>query len=126
MARGTKIWRNGQILPLEKAFISPFTHGLHYGTGAFEGIRVYRQKSGGGAVFRLKEHVIRLCDSVKILGLKTPYTVEEICQASVETVKANGFEECYVRPMAYIGDGPLGLNPGKEPPAGQLKAGVIW
>ena len=106
MARGNLVWYNGKILPVESARISLFTHGLHYGTGAFEGIRAYKQKKGGGAVFRLQEHLERFHDSFKIMGLTIPYSIEELVKASVEACKANKFEECYLRPIAFIGDGP--------------------
>lgn len=116
MARGEKVWLNGKILPVEQAKISLFTHGLHYGVGAFEGIRAYKQAQGGGAVFRLPEHLERFFESAKILGLKIPYTLDQLVQATVETCKANGFEECYIRPILYTADGPLGVYPGANPP----------
>src|SRR4249919_3291050 len=116
MARGTKIWLNGKIVPEAEARISLFTHGLHYGVGAFEGIRAYKQKNGGGAVFRLKEHLERLYDSCKILDLKIPYSLDEMTAACLTTCRSNGFEECYIRPIVFIGDGPLGVNPGPNPP----------
>jgi branched-chain amino acid aminotransferase len=115
MARGTKVWFNGKIIPSEQATISLFTHALHYGTGAFEGIRAYKQASGGGAVFRLEDHIARLFESAKIMDFKIPYTQKEIIQACVETCKANGFEECYVRPIVFLGDGQLGVYPGENP-----------
>src|SRR3954469_21917855 len=110
MARGSKVWLNGKVQSVEEARISLFTHGLHYGMGAFEGIRAYKQKRGGGAVFRLREHLDRFADSLKILDLKIPYSVEDLTRATLETCKANGFDECYIRPIAYIADGPLGVN----------------
>jgi branched-chain amino acid aminotransferase len=116
MARGNKVWFNGKIVPTEEARISLFTHALHYGTGAFEGIRAYKQAKGGGAVFRLREHMDRLVESCKILNLTLPYSLDELCQGVVDTCKANGFEECYIRPIAFIGDNPsLGVNPGANP-----------
>lgn len=116
MARGAKVWFNGKIIPTEEAKISLFTHALHYGTGAFEGIRAYKQAKGGGAVFRLTEHMNRLLESCKILNLTLPYTTEALCSAVIETCRANGFEECYIRPIAFIGDNPsLGVNPGESP-----------
>jgi branched-chain amino acid aminotransferase len=115
MARGDKVWLNGKMMAVAEAKISLFAHALHYGTGAFEGIRAYRQKKGGGAIFRLKDHMDRLQDSVKIMGFEIPFTVDEMCQAAIEACKANNFEECYVRPIAFIGDGPLGVYPGKNP-----------
>lgn len=114
--RGEKVWFNGNIQDEKDVRVSLFTHGLHYGTGAFEGIRAYKQKSGGGAVFRLAEHVERFFDSAKILGLKIPFTQVQIADACREACRANQFEECYIRPILYIGDGPLGVNPGAEPP----------
>jgi branched-chain amino acid aminotransferase len=116
MARGTHCWYNGKILPVEEAKISLFTHALHYGSGAFEGIRAYKQASGGGAVFRLAEHMQRFEESAKILGFKLKYSQNELIRAVLETCKANRFEECYVRPILFVGDGPLGVNPGNEPP----------
>lgn len=115
MARGTKVWFNGKICAAEDARISLFTHALHYGSGAFEGIRAYKQTSGGGAIFRLEDHIIRLTDSVKIMGFKLPYTVAEIENACIETCKANSFEECYVRPIVFVGDEALGVFPGEDP-----------
>ncbi|MGK5083372.1 branched-chain amino acid transaminase [Bdellovibrionota bacterium FG-1] len=116
MARGNKVWLNGKILSTEEARISLFTHALHYGTGAFEGIRAYQQSKGGGAIFRLTEHMERLVESTKILNLKLAYSTEDLCKAAVATCKANGFNECYIRPLVYIGDNPsLGVNPGSDP-----------
>jgi branched-chain amino acid aminotransferase len=115
MARGSKLWLNGKVMNVEEAKISLFTHALHYGTGAFEGIRAYKQKNGGGAIFRLREHMERLEDSIKIMGFELPFSTDELMQGAIEACKANHFEECYVRPLAYIGDGPLGVFPGANP-----------
>src|ERR1035437_4299421 len=115
MARGTKVWFNGKILPVEEAKISLFSHVIHYGTGAFEGIRAYQQTKGGGAIFRLREHMERLEDSIKIMGFEMQFNTEQLVKGALETCKANNFEECYVRPIAYIGDGPLGVFPGANP-----------
>ncbi len=116
MARGSQVWFNGKILPVENAKISLFTHALHYGTGAFEGIRAYKQTSGGGAVFRLREHMTRLHESFKIMNLKIPFTVDQLCEGALQACKANNFDECYIRPIAFITDGPLGVHPGDVPP----------
>ncbi len=116
MARGSQVWFNGKILPVENAKISLFTHALHYGVGAFEGIRAYKQKKGGGAVFRLTEHLERLFESCKILDIKIPYSLSDLIHASLSICKANGFDECYIRPIVYTADGPLGVNPGINPP----------
>ena len=115
MARGSKVWFNGKIVSVEDAKISLFTHALHYGTGSFEGIRAYKQKNGGGAIFRLREHMERLEDSIKIMGFNLSQTTDELVQGAIDSCKANGFEECYVRPIAFIGDGPLGVFPGANP-----------
>jgi len=115
MARGTKIWWNGKIVPEAEARLSLFAHVIHYGTGAFEGIRAYKQKAGGGAIFRLREHMMRLEDSIKIMGFELSQTTDELIQGVLDTCKANNFEECYVRPIAFVGDGPLGVYPGANP-----------
>ena len=114
--RGTIAWRNGEFIPVKDANISVFTHGLHYGIGVFEGIRAYKQNSGGGAIFKLREHMVRFKESLHILGLEIPQTVDDLCHAAVELCKKNNFEECYIRPIAYVADGPLGLSLGKNPP----------
>src|SRR5262245_3882603 len=111
-SRGANVWYNGKILPVESARISLFTHSLHYGVGAFEGIRAYRQKRGGGAVFRLREHMDRLHDSCKMLDIVLPFATDQLVQAAIDSCKANGFEECYIRPIAFTADGPLGVYPG--------------
>lgn len=126
MSRGTNVWFNGKILPAENAKISLFTHGLHYGVGAFEGIRTYKQTAGGGAVFRLPEHMQRLHESLKILGFPLPYSVDELVRAAISVCKANQFEECYIRPIVYTADGPLGVNPGPNPPIDVAILTWIW
>jgi len=115
MARGSKVWFNGKITASEDARISLFTHGLHYGSGAFEGIRAYKQTSGGGAIFRLEDHIERLFDSVKIMGFTLPFSKSEIVEACRAACSANGFEECYIRPIVFVGDEALGVYPGDEP-----------
>ena len=115
MSRGTHIWFNGHILPANEVSISPYSHTLHYGTGAFEGIRAYSQTQGGGAIFRLQDHIGRLFETCKILGLTIPYTQDELIKAATELCKKNHFEECYLRPLVFIGDGPLGLDYGFSP-----------
>ena len=91
MARGAKIWINGKIASVEEAKISLFSHVIHYGTGAFEGIRAYKQTKGGGAVFRLREHMERLEDSIKIMGFEMPYTTDQLIQGALEACTANHF-----------------------------------
>jgi len=115
MARGNLIWWNGAIVPESEAKISLFTHGLHYGSGAFEGIRAYKQAQGGGAIFRLKEHIKRLYESAHIMDFRIPYTQDQIVEACKETCRVNKFEECYVRPIVFLGDEQLGVFPGTDP-----------
>jgi len=104
------IWMNGELVPFEKATVHFLTPALHYGLGVFEGIRCYNTDKGP-AVFRLTEHLQRLVDSIHILGvLNFPYTVEQLRTATRETIRANGFSQCYIRPLIYMGEGPLGLN----------------
>jgi branched-chain amino acid aminotransferase len=104
-----KIWMNGTLVDWDKAQVHVLTHTLHYGTGVFEGIRAY-ETSEGPAVFRLTEHIERLFRSAKILGMEIPYTVDEIIQATKDTVRSTGLPGCYVRPIAYYGYGEMGLN----------------
>jgi branched-chain amino acid aminotransferase len=114
---GKVVWMNGKLVAPEQAKTSVFTHSLHYGLGAFEGIRCYKTHDGKLAVFRLKEHIQRFFDSAKICQLKIPYTKEEITQACIETIRGSGMDEnIYIRPLLYIGDGPLGVFPTFDPP----------
>jgi branched-chain amino acid aminotransferase len=104
------IWMDGKLVEYEKATVHFMTPALHYGLGVFEGIRCYKTPKGP-AVFRLQEHLERLVDSIEILGVRElPYTVDQLRQAVHETVRANGFLECYIRPLIYMANGPLGLN----------------
>jgi branched-chain amino acid aminotransferase len=91
------------------------SHGLHYGTGYFEGIRCYALADGRSAVFRLKEHMRRLADSGKILGFPLPYSVAELEQAALEVIRANKLKECYIRPLAFLGLGELGVYAPNNP-----------
>lgn len=104
-----KIWMNGELVDWDKAQVHVLTHTLHYGTGVFEGIRAY-PTDNGPAVFRLTEHIKRLFNSAHIMGMEIPYTVDELVQATKETVASTGLPGCYVRPLAYYGYGEMGLN----------------
>ena len=104
-----KIWMNGTLVDWDDAKVHVLTHTLHYGTGVFEGIRAYETPEGT-AVFRLTEHIQRLFNSAKILGMEIPYTVDEIIQATKDTVRSTGLPSVYVRPIAYYGYGEMGLN----------------
>jgi branched-chain amino acid aminotransferase len=116
MQKGNMVWFDGAIIPGAEAQVSVFSHSLHYGCGAFEGIRAYEQNEDKGAIFRLKEHVKRLFETLHILLLSIPFSEEQIMQACIDVCKANGFKECYIRPLVFIGDGPLGVYPGDHPP----------
>lgn len=104
-----KIWMNGELVDWDKAQVHVLTHGLHYGSGVFEGIRAY-ETDEGPAIFRLTEHIERLFNSAKILGMEIPYTVQELVDATKEVVAVNGLPSCYIRPLAYLGYGEMGLN----------------
>jgi branched-chain amino acid aminotransferase len=100
---------NGTLVDWDKAQVHVLTHTLHYGTGVFEGIRAY-ETSDGPAVFRLTEHIERLFRSAKILGMEIPYTVQQLVDATRETVRSTGLPGCYIRPIVYYGYGEMGLN----------------
>jgi branched-chain amino acid aminotransferase len=100
---------NGDLVDWDQAQVHVLTHTLHYGTGVFEGIRAY-ETADGPAIFRLTEHIERLFNSAKILGMTIPYTVDEIIAATKATVASTGLPACYVRPLAYYGYGEMGLN----------------
>jgi branched-chain amino acid aminotransferase len=104
-----KIWMDGEIVPWEEAKVHVLTHALHYGTGYFEGIRCYSLEDGRSAVFRLDDHIRRFFDSGQILGFPLPYTAEQIQQAILGIIRANGLKECYIRPLAFVGLGEMGL-----------------
>jgi branched-chain amino acid aminotransferase len=108
------IWMNGSLLPWESATLHVASHGLHYGSGVFEGVRAYETKDGS-AIFRLTDHLRRLHDSARILGMRLPYSVEELRAAALELVAANGLAECYLRPIAFYGFGQLGVSPRGNP-----------
>jgi len=103
------IWLDGRLTDWAEAKVHVLTHTLHYGLGVFEGIRCY-ETAAGPAVFRLPEHVRRLFDSAKIAGITIPYTPQQVSDAIRETVKANGLRACYIRPLAFLGYGVMGLN----------------
>ncbi|MFA5845298.1 MAG: branched-chain amino acid transaminase [Thermodesulfovibrionales bacterium] len=109
-----KIWMDGKFVDWDKANVHVMTHTLHYGLGVFEGIRCYETKSGP-AIFRLREHVERLFKSAHIFLLDIPYSQKEIENAIISTVKTNKINECYIRPIVYIGYGAMGLYPKGNP-----------
>jgi branched-chain amino acid aminotransferase len=103
-----KIWMNGELVDWADAKVHVGVHGLHYGTGVFEGIRCYDGPKGP-AVFRLGEHLQRLHNSARLLHMRIPYSVDELRTACNELVGANGLPECYLRPIAFYGYGELGV-----------------
>lgn len=105
-----KIWMDGKLVDWDDAKVHVLTHSLHYGSGAFEGIRAYATSQGPG-IFRLTDHINRLFRTCKIFMIDVPYTPDVIVEACKETVRASGLEECYVRPLVYLGYGEMGLNP---------------
>jgi branched-chain amino acid aminotransferase len=109
-----KIWMNGELVDWADATIHVGTHGLHYGTGVFEGIRCYETPQGP-AIFRLSDHMQRFLESAKLLYMEIPYSLEELNAAVRDTVSVNGLAECYVRPIGYVGYGELGVDPRDNP-----------
>lgn len=105
-----KIWLNGSLVDYDNAKIHILTHGLHYATGVFEGIRCYKTVNGS-AIFRLGDHMQRLIDSGKCYFMDLGYSREQLEKAAIDTVRANGMDECYIRPIAYYGYGKMGVNP---------------
>jgi branched-chain amino acid aminotransferase len=104
------VWMNGRLVDFRDATLHFLTAGLHYGVGVFEGIRCYATESGP-AVFRLREHIDRLFDSALVLGWRElPFTPERLCEAVLEVIAANGFSECYIRPLIYLGEGGFNLT----------------
>jgi len=111
----SKVWMDGELVDWEKATVHVLTHSLHYGTGAFEGIRCYATKDGP-AVFRLREHMQRLVNSCRILLIPLSYDRDELVEAALEVVRANDASQgIYLRPIVYLGYGEMGVNPGPAP-----------
>src|SRR5688572_29202305 len=108
------IWHNGRLIAWNDARIHVLSHVVSYGSSVFEGIRCY-ETVNGPAVFRLPEHMRRLVDSGKIYRMDLPYSVEELCSATVELVHVNGLRSCYVRPIALRGYGQIGVFGVKNP-----------
>jgi branched-chain amino acid aminotransferase len=110
MLESKKIWVDGHLVNYDEAKIHVLTHGLHYGTGVFEGIRSYTTNNGP-AIFRLDDHIRRLFNSAKAYFMDFAYNKDELIQSSINTVKANNLDECYIRIIAFYGYGKLGVNP---------------
>ena len=105
-----KIWMNGKLVAFKDAKVHVLTHALHYSTSIFEGIRCYNTPDGP-AIFRLPEHNDRFFKSARLYSMKMRYSKRQIADAIIDTVKASGLKECYIRPIAYYGYGTMGLTP---------------
>ena len=114
LAQGKYIWKNGEYVAWEDATTHILTHALHYGTAVFEGMRCYKTDEGS-AVFRLIEHMERLERSASFIMMDLPYSVSDLVEATVELIRKNNLESCYVRPLAYRGYGSMGVNPRPAP-----------
>jgi branched-chain amino acid aminotransferase len=110
-----KIWVDGELVPWDEAQVHLLTHSLHYGLGAFEGIRAYQRADGKSYVFRLREHVDRLFDTCRMTLLQPKYTKEQVIRACTETLKANNLAEGYLRPVVFVGDGAMGIYAPNNP-----------
>ena len=108
--RDGKIWMDGELVEWRDAKIHVLTHTLHYGCGAFEGVRAYNTAQGT-AIFRLQEHTQRLFNSAKILRMQIPFTQDQVNEAQKEVVRVNQLESCYLRPLTWIGSEKLGVSP---------------
>ncbi len=118
----SKIWMDGKLVNWQDANVHILTHTLHYGLGVFEGIRCYKTDRGP-AVFRLDEHLKRLFDSSHIVRIKIPYAVNDLIEAAKELIRINKMDECYIRPMIYLGYGVMGLNPINSPVNAAI---IVW
>jgi len=105
-----KIWHNGELIPWDDAQIHVCSHVVHYASAVFEGIRCYKTQSGPG-VFRLDDHIKRLCQSAHIYRMPIGFDAEELEEACLETIRANEMESCYIRPIVFRGYHSLGVNP---------------
>jgi len=109
-----KIWMNGTFVKWDDAKVHILTHSLHYGTAVFEGIRCYKADAGS-AVFRLQEHVNRLFESAHICQMEMPFTREAVVEAILETIRVNKIDACYIRPLAFLSYGAMGIFPKENP-----------
>ena len=114
MKKSKYIWFNGKFVPWDNAKTHVLSHGLHYGSGIFEGIRAYSDKDKNAYIFRLHNHYKRFFDSAKVSLIKVPYSKKQLEKATIDLIKKNKLKDCYIRPLAFIGDGSIGINPGKN------------
>jgi branched-chain amino acid aminotransferase len=108
MEQADSIWHNGEFVPWEAAKVHVLSHGLHYGTGVFEGIRCYETERGP-AIFRHMDHLDRLSKSAELFYLELPFSTDQIAEATRELIRRNGLRSCYIRPLAFRGYGEMGL-----------------
>lgn len=117
------IWKNGELVPFEQATLHFLTPALHYGAAVFEGIRSYNTPKGA-SIFRLREHVERLVNSARILGFRElPWSMDDLIKAHKDTVRANDFTDCYIRPLIYLDGGGWNLNVDNGKPALMI---AVW
>ncbi|MEJ2672903.1 MAG: branched-chain amino acid transaminase [Deltaproteobacteria bacterium] len=109
------IWFDGKMIPWDQAQVHVLTHTLHYGLGVFEGIRAYQCADGRTAIFRLKEHTRRLFDSAHVMLIDIPFTPDDVNAACCELLRVNEQKEAYIRPLVFLGEGVMGLNPQGSP-----------
>jgi branched-chain amino acid aminotransferase len=109
------IWFDGKMIPWDQAQVHVLAHTLHYGLGVFEGIRAYECVDGRTAVFRLKEHIRRLFDSAHVMMLNIPFSQDEVNAACCEILRVNEQKSAYIRPLVFLGEGVMGLNPAGSP-----------
>jgi branched-chain amino acid aminotransferase len=109
------IWFDGKMIPWDQAQVHVLAHTLHYGLGVFEGIRAYQCVDGRTAIFRLKEHIRRLFDSAHVMMIDIPFSQDEVNEACCEVLRVNGQTEAYIRPLVFLGEGVMGLNPKGSP-----------
>ncbi|MFN3200119.1 MAG: branched-chain amino acid transaminase [Bradymonadia bacterium] len=105
-----QVWLDGALVPQSEAMVPITTHTLHYGYGVFEGIRAYQRADGTSHIFRLEEHIVRLFESAKILGMEIPYSEGQLIEACIETLTANNLASGYLRPLAFLGHEAMGLG----------------
>jgi branched-chain amino acid aminotransferase len=109
------IWMDGEMVPFAKAQVHVLSHTLHYGLGAFEGIRAYEQPDGRAGIWRLREHLDRLFDSLKMAQVKLDWNLDQLEHACIDVLRKNRFSEAYIRPLAFVGMGAMGLGARTNP-----------
>ncbi len=109
------IWFNGEMVPWDECNVHVLTHSLHYGLGVFEGIRAYQLADGRSAIFRLREHMERFVKGARMITLPLDYSVDQLCDAAIATVQRNKLRACYLRPIAFVGSGAMGVAAMENP-----------